>query len=149
MEPQRLYHEAGGRKAGKRKERSDRVVSVATGFSAAFYIAALVYELIWGGLIFRPTGGIGNPETGRTLLKIILGTLSAGTLFVASYYGKMSLGRKTEDHQKLERFYARAEEQLDRWGQSEILLEQLAREELTENGNWCSYQKDNAPEINA
>ena len=149
VEPQRLYHEAGGRKAGKRKERSDRVVSAATWLSAAFYIAALLYELIWGGLIFRPAGGIGSPETGRTLLKVILGTISAGTLFVASYYGKMSLGRKTEDHEKLERFYARTEERLDRWGQSEILLEQLAREELTENGNWCSYQKDNAPEINA
>ena len=149
VEPQRRYHEAGGRKAGKRKASSERVVSCATWLSAVFYIAALLYELIWGGLIFRPAGGIGSLETGRTLLKVLLGTISAGTLFISSYYGKMSLGRKTEDHEKLERFYARAEERLEQWGQSEILLEQLAREELTENGNWCSYQKDNTPEINA
>ena len=32
-------------------------------------------------------------------------------------------------------------------GQSEALLEQLAREELIENGNWLSYQRDNAPDI--
>ena len=32
-------------------------------------------------------------------------------------------------------------------GQNEALLEQLAREELIENGNWLSYQRDNAPDI--
>ncbi len=149
VEPQRQYHEAGGQKAGRRKERSDRIVAVATGVSAGLYFAVLLYELIWGGLIFRPAGGIRDPETGRTVLKAILGTISAGTLFIASYYGKMSLGRKTEDHEKLEHFYARAERMLEIWGQTENLLEELAREELTENGNWCSYQKDNAPEINA
>ena len=28
------------------------------------------------------------------------------------------------------------------------VLEALAREELAENGNWCSFQRDNAPELN-
>ena len=32
-------------------------------------------------------------------------------------------------------------------GQTDALLTALAREELIENGNWCSYQRDNAPEI--
>ena len=46
------------------------------------------------------------------------------------------------------RFYEKAEAQLKLRGQEENLLEALAREELTENGNWSSYQRDNAPELN-
>ncbi len=34
-------------------------------------------------------------------------------------------------------------QQIERNGESENLPEHLAREELTENGNWCSYKKDN------
>ena len=45
-------------------------------------------------------------------------------------------------------FYQRMAEELKRRGQTEELMEILAREELTENGNWCSYQRDNAPELN-
>ena len=82
------------------------------------------------------------------LLKIILGTLSAGTLFMANYYGKMSLRRVTADHEKMEKFFEKAADQLIRRGQNEQILETLAREELAENGNWCSYQRDNAPELN-
>ena len=33
------------------------------------------------------------------------------------------------------------------YGQTEELLTVLAREELTENGNWVSYQRDNKPDI--
>ena len=84
----------------------------------------------------------------RTILKILLGTVSAGTLFLAGYYGKMSLERKSADHGKMQAFYERMKEELDRRGQTEELLEILAREELTENGNWCSYQRDNVPELN-
>ena len=33
-------------------------------------------------------------------------------------------------------------------GQDENLLLLLVREELIENGNWCSYQRDNTPDVN-
>ena len=46
------------------------------------------------------------------------------------------------------KFFDKATEQLDRYGQNEHILEALAREELAENGNWCSFQRDNAPELN-
>jgi hypothetical protein len=60
----------------------------------------------------------------------------------------MSLDRITGDHEKMERFYQKAADLLARCGQNEQILETLAREELTENGNWSSYQRDNAPEMN-
>ena len=37
---------------------------------------------------------------------------------------------------------------MEQFGQTEELMELLAREELTENSNWSSYQRDNAPELN-
>jgi hypothetical protein len=47
----------------------------------------------------------------------------------------------------MERFFARMSERLLEEGQTDALLTTLAREELIENGNWSSYERDNAPEI--
>ena len=82
------------------------------------------------------------------MLKILLGTLSAGTLFLGGYYGRMSLSRVTGDHEKMEAFFGKISERIARRGQDEDVLETLAREELAENGNWSSYQRDNAVELN-
>ena len=60
----------------------------------------------------------------------------------------MSLERKKTDHRKMEEFFRRVDGQMEQFGQTEELMELLAREELTENGNWSSYQRDNAPELN-
>ena len=60
----------------------------------------------------------------------------------------MSLERKKTDHRKMEEFFRRVDSQMKQFGQPEDLMELLAREELTENGNWSSYQRDNAPELN-
>ena len=45
-------------------------------------------------------------------------------------------------------FYERICERLTLCGQDENLLLLLVREELIENGNWCSYQRDNTPDVN-
>ena len=47
----------------------------------------------------------------------------------------------------MERFYEKMSAQLKQQGQTEELLRMLAREELIENGNWSSYQRDNTPDI--
>ena len=128
--------------------RSERVVRVAFILSASLYVAALVFEGLFGGLTARPLAALSSIEGYRTLLKLALGTLSTATIFIANYYGKQSLSRKLSDHGKMAAFYARISEMLVEYGQSEALLERLAREELIENGNWLSYQRDNAPDIN-
>ena len=48
----------------------------------------------------------------------------------------------------MERFFARMSERLQEEGQTDALLTTLAREELIENGNWSSYQRDNKPDVN-
>ena len=115
--------------------------------SVALYLAAVGFELFGGGLLFRPGLAQLNMELCRTVLKIALGTMSAVTLFVANYYGRLSLPRTLSDHQKMERFYDRMAARLERDGQTEALLETLAREELIETGKWSSYQRDNKPDI--
>ena len=148
MERQHEYHRNAGNRTKAQRQKKEQILKTALGTSAAIYLITLVYELIFGGMLFPPLIRLPDPETGRILIKIMLGTISAGTLFMAGYYGKMSLDRVTEDHEKMERFYQKTADRLVRCGQNEKILEMLAREELTENGNWSSYQRDNAPEMN-
>ena len=142
------YHRRAGEKAARSARISERVVRTALIVSVTLYIAALCFELLCGGLLFPPVLPVGNEELFRTLLKIVLGTMSASTLFIAGYYGKLSLPRSQTDHAKMARFYEKMLEQLSLRGQTDELLRVLAREELIENGDWCSYQRDNAPDIN-
>ena len=148
VENQRVYHEKAGRRTAAQCRRNDRLLRPAAVCAILLYCGGIVFELLCGGLIFPPAVHVQDPAFWRTVLKILLGTVSAGTLFLASYYGKMSLERKRTDHAKMEAFFRTVDRQTEAWGQTEELLETLAREELTENGNWCSYQRDNAPELN-
>ena len=147
VEDQRDYHRWAGNRSGKNLRVSSRTVRFALILSISLYLAAVVFELVCGGLIFEPLFHIADVELYRTVLKIVMGTITAVTLFVANYYGRLSLPRTLSDHQKMERFYEKMSERISRHGQTEELLRVLAREELIENGNWCSYQRDNTPDI--
>lgn len=145
-EDQLRYHRAAHRKARLRLRGSGRIVGAAFLTSIVLYLVALVFELLFGGLLFRAPV-ILDAEAYRTQLKLVLGSISAATLFISNYYGKLSLSRGVEDHEKMATFYERISARLDVCGQDESLL-LLAREELIENGNWCSYQRDNTPDFN-
>ena len=148
VEEQRIYHSRAGTGSAAKERKNGRILNAALRISAVVYLGALVYELTLGGVLFPPLIPIRDPEAARTLIKIILGAISAGTLFMAGFYGRMSLSRVTEDHKKMVRFYEKTADWIVRCGQDEQILEVLAREELAENGNWSSYQRDNAPELN-
>ena len=145
---QQEYYRSANKRAEKRLKKQNRTLMTGMIISISAYVILLVYELVYGGLLLKPVFYLKDPEIMRTLMKIVLGTVSAGTLFMAGYYGKMSLSRVIGDFQKMEAFYEKAADRIIRRGESEQILETLAREELTENGNWSSYQRDNAPEIN-
>jgi hypothetical protein len=84
----------------------------------------------------------------RGAIKVILGGASAVTLFLANYYGKLSIERKAADHKKMQALYSMAQEKYNEAGiPKDKLLWELAREEIIENGNWYSYCQDNAPGI--
>ena len=147
VEDQRKYHENAKERSLKDIRISENVVNAALIVSIILYLAAVLFELVCGGLVFTPAIHVENVEFYRTGLKILLGTISAVTLFIANYYGRLSLPRTFSDHQKMERFYSKMSDQLAKRGQTKELLTVLAREELVENGNWCSYQRDNKPDM--
>ena len=147
VEEQRAYHRKASDRSGKKLSASDRTVRFAMLLSVGLYLLGVGYELFCGGLIFRPSVSVADVELWRTILKILMGTISTVTLFVANYYGRLSLPRTLSDHQKMERFYAKMSAEIEKRGQTEQLLTALAREELIENGNWCSYQRDNKPDM--
>ena len=147
VEAQRNYHRQACKSAGKKLSASDRTVRSALILSVGLYLLGVGYELLCGGLIFRPALIVADVELWRTVLKILMGTISAVTLFVANFYGRLSLPRTLSDHQKMERFYEKMAAEIEKYGQTETVLTALAREELTENGNWCSYQRDNKPDL--
>ena len=145
-EDQLRYHRSAKTKAQAKLRGSGRVVGAALLVSIGLYVAAVVFELLLGGLSPR-RAAIPDAETYRTWLKLLLGSISAATLFISNYYGKLSLSRGVEDHEKMAAFYERISERMALCGQDESLVLLLGQEELIENGNWCSYQRDNAPDF--
>ncbi|MCR4606857.1 MAG: DUF4231 domain-containing protein [Oscillospiraceae bacterium] len=136
---QRDYHADALKKNGEKAKLSAGILTASTLVSIFTYLFALVYEI----LVMR--GSLPEVELVRTVVKIVLGTVSAGTLFISGYYGKLSLTRQNSDHAKMERFYDRALEKLEKNGQTEELLAAIVREELGENGNWYSYRLEDSP----
>ena len=142
VEPQRRYHEKAIGHSGRAFRGSERTVNAAMWISVLLYLAVLVFETVWGGLL-PFSGHIAEAEKYRTLSKLLLGSVSAAALFISHYYGRLSLSRVTSDHIKMERFYRTVRDRIDRFGETPGLLCLIAREELTENVSWCSYQRDN------
>ncbi len=140
---QKEYHEGALLKAEEKNRRDRRVALLVLLFTIAVYFAALVYEFF----IYRNMSDQANAGVIRAVLKIILGTMSAVTLFTGNYYGKMSLDNVIEDHKRMIALYEKAEQDILRDGESRELLLFLARESLNENSTWYAYQSKNKPEL--
>ena len=89
----------------------------------------------------------------RSLGVIVIGTATAASLLFSSYLGKLSYDRKASDNRKMMALYASA---WARWkdirnkhrpvDEVRKFVREVAREELVENGIWCSYIIDNGLE---
>ncbi len=145
---QKDYHEAARFSAGEQERGSALVTKVALVVTVIAYFAALLFELIPGGLLTgRPLFSPALLEFYRTFLKILLGSLSAMTLFIGSYYGKLSLPNAITDHERMAALYRGAEEAFANGAENEAVLLSLAREELNENANWFSYKSVNQIDV--
>ncbi len=144
---QHAYHARSITRSKRTGKGSERIIRVALWISILLYFMVLIFELVFGGLL--PVS-LKIADTGfwRTLSKLLLGSISAATLFISNYYGRLSLSRVTSDHIRMERFYASVLDRIGRYGESEELLTMIAREELVENINWCSYQRENTADFN-
>ena len=142
------YHKKARIRTEKTKKRNDRIVRVCLILSIIAYVFALVFEIAWGGLFSgQPALPAEKLELIRTWLKLILGSLSAATLFAGNYYGKLSLDQVIEDHVRMIDLYEFAARQIEASGETPELLIKTAKEELGENSSWYAYQNMNGPDV--
>ncbi len=140
---QKKYHESALRKNIRQDQRNGRIARVTLVITIGAYLAALLFELF----VYRNAGSTAHADLVRAILKILLGTMSAITLFTGSYYGKMSLSDDIEDHRRMIELYEQAETDMQQTGETEELLLELAREFLNENSSWFAYQSKNTADI--
>jgi hypothetical protein len=140
---QRAYHNGALAKAENKKNRDNRTTRVVIAITIIAYLITLFFELF----IFTQNPGNVDVNAVRAILKIIVGTMSAVTLFTSSYYGKLSLTYTINDHKRMIALYDNAEREIARKGETEEILVELAREFLIENSTWYSYQTKNKPDL--
>lgn len=109
------------------------------------FIGGILYNLQQYGIM----EGYSQIDMIRAVLKIVLGTMSVITLFLGSYYGKMSLSNTIDDHRRMEMLYEQVKNDIlvQKGEESEELILSLAREFLVENSTWYAYQKKNQPDL--
>ena len=140
---QRAYHNGALAKAENKKNRDNRTTRVVIAITIIAYLITLFFELF----IFTQNPRNVDVNAVRAILKIIVGTMSAVTLFTSSYYGKLSLTYTINDHKRMIALYNNAEREIARKGETEEILVDLAREFLIENSTWYSYQTKNKPDL--
>ena len=160
------YHQSALFRSTKQKAKDDRIRKIVRYITLITYIIALCFEIyiiiltpgeinsdiLSGILNSLQHGGImvGLTPTDmiRSILKIVIGTMSAATLFTESYYGKLSLPEKLQDHRRMIMLYQKAENNiLQEKKESENLILSLAHEFLIENTTWYAYQKKSKPDL--
>ena len=149
VDDQYRYHVSARRKDENRLKKNNRVVSTAYIITIISYLAAFFFEAAVSGIFFEPGGWLlENAEVIRTAVKVVLGIMASNTVFVSNYYGKLALEERIEDHDKMISLFGRASGIMETGGGvSELILRELAREELSENSGWYSYQSRNEEEI--
>ena len=142
------YHERALDRTRNTRRRNDRILHMAVALTVLSYIAGLLFEVFRGGLFSgQPSLPPDVLEEGRTWLKIVMGTLSAMTIFAGNYYGKLSLEETENDHLRMISLFTTVKETAAREGETPELLYRLAREELNENANWYAYRSVNKPDL--
>ena len=150
------YHKNAAERDGNKKTVNEKMARAILIAAVAFYAVSLILAVLFPDIMDICLFDAGEvpflaPFTEvyfslNVLLKIILGVLSGITAFLSNYFGKLSLERKETDHIRMEQLFMAASERYDRSEGSHMeLFEELAREEIIENGNWFSYCRENSP----
>lgn len=142
----------------KKAEKFDKLSTIFQIATLVLYLVLFTVEIVALILKFKDVnffweGNVSGWLSWRNLGAIVLGVTTIGSLLLTSFWGKLSFDRKAEDNGKMVLFYASANE---RWKEvrdlpdtdKEKFLKEIAREEIVENGIWCSYVGENRLEIN-
>lgn len=159
IDGQLAYHKKAFLRDSRRHKINERTAMWMLAASVALFVIVFIFEFFIKSAVnyelFKnplPAVFLHHPNqafTVRSLVKILLGGISAVTVFLANYYGKLSFERKSADHEKMASLYESAKAKFEN-GQTDLkqLFLELAREEIIETGNWMSYCRENSPSFN-
>ena len=114
------------------------------GLTIFLYVFAFFYDF---GILNLSSAVPLSPDTAHIVLKVAIGATSVGSLLIVSYFGKLSLSEKIDNHSQMKELYEQAEDEIRTMGETPELIERLAREFLIENSAWYSYQIRNKLEL--
>lgn len=155
------YHTKKKKINKKKCARLNNVTKALTWTTFGLYTLILLLEIITlalqmngKGFFWAENGPFGLSY--RIIGIITVGTLAVTSLLLSSYWGKLSFDRLYDDNDKMSMLYQSAH---SRWGEivkdnlhstSEFknFVKEIAREEIVENGIWCSYVSENTLDIN-
>jgi len=144
IDEQLAYHERSLIKTENKYRANRRISWVITSLTVILVVIALFIELFGESLtdyeILRPQL--------KFVFLVLIGVLSASSLLLSLYYGKMNLDRKLSDHRNMIRLYKWGKQEIEENGLNENIIKHMVREEIMENGNWYSYTKENGLDIN-
>lgn len=156
VDGQLKYHSAKNRAIDKQDRINNAISGAMFGLTVIVYLVVCVLEFLPSSVMnsvvpLEPARHVlllhaGQEVNLRGLVKILLGVSSAVSLFLSSYYGKLSLTRKLVDCDRMALLFGAAARALavDHTHKDEI-LRKLAREEIIETCDWLSYCRDNRP----
>lgn len=143
IKEQSTYHKSALLKAQRQDNINKYVTKTVLILTLLTYLFTLIFELF----IYRIID-INRLNFIRAFIKVLLGSLSAITLFTNNYYGKMSLSNVIEDHKKMIALYEEVENKINKEGEKEELILYLAKESINENSSWYAYECNNDIELN-
>ena len=142
IKDQSSYHQLKLGQTVRKNRRDNRIATATVIVTVITYLAAIGFEIY----VSHHQIAI-DVNLVRAILKVVVGTMSAITLFTGNYYGKMSLPNIIDDHERMIALYQSVEEKILSQGENDELILSLARECLNENATWYAYQKKNQPDL--
>lgn len=133
------YHVSAEKTTRKKLKVNNRISNGVKIAVIVIVVVACLLELIPDIDMHNVVGAI----TVKGYVLIAVGLLSAISLFLASYYGKQNLERKISDHVEMAKLYDSVIKKTETEPLTKAIIENTAREEILENGNWFSYMKNN------
>ena len=133
------YHVNAEKKVSKQLRLNDRISGIVKIAVIVIVVVACVLECIPDVDMRSIIGSI----TIKGGVLIAVGLLSTISFFLSSYYGKLNLERKRSDHIEMAKLYREVLDNTKDSPLTEAIIENTAREEILENGNWYSYMKEN------
>ena len=149
------YHISSEAKKSKREARNKKAAKTMLALSIALFVLVAVMELFFKNALESelPVQGIrgfllmhDGAIIWRGILKILLGTISAGTAFLANYYGNLALPQQIFFDKRMNALFEQAVRTESADGERfEETMRTTGAEALIESAGWYILQRDNGP----